>query len=99
MNPRHFTQFLRSRFGLFLIFVAALFIGVWFFGRHQMRDRQSARMAPQAGTHVNLAHVSEPLGKGLDGGVPQSAAMRRSSEGGIVPFNPPAASAKAAKGV
>lgn len=98
MNPRRFTQFLRSRFGLFLVFVAALFIGVWFFGRHQMRDRQAARMAPQAGTHVDLGQVSEPLGKGLDGGVPQRAALRRSAEGGIVPFNPPAGSAKVAKG-
>ena len=98
MNPRRFTQFLRSRFGLFLVFVAALFIGVWFFGRHQMRDRQVARMAPQAGTHVDLGQVSEPLGRGLEGGVPRRAAVRRSAEGGIVPFNPPAASAKVAKG-
>ena len=98
MNPRRFTQFLRGRFGLFLVFVAALFIGVWFFGRHQMRDRQVARMAPQAGTHVDLGQVSEPLGRGLEGGVPRRAAVRRSAEGGIVPFNPPAASAKVAKG-
>jgi hypothetical protein len=98
MNPRRFTQFLRSRFGLFLVFVAALFIGVWFFGRHQMRDRQVARMAPQAGTRVDLGQVSEPLGRGLEGGVPRRAAVRRSAEGGIVPFNPPAASAKVAKG-
>ena len=98
MNPRRFTQFLRSRFGLFLVFVAALFIGVWFFGRHQMRDRQVARMAPQAGTHVDLGQVSEPLGRGLEGGVPRRAAVRRSAEGGIIPFNPPAASAKVEKG-
>ena len=99
MNPRRFMLFLRSRFGLFLVFVAALFIGVWFFGRHQVRDRQATRLAPQAGTHVDLGQVSEPLGGGLEGGVPQRAVLRRSAAtGGIVPFNPPSASAKTAKG-
>jgi len=97
MNPRRLMQFLRSRFGLFLIFVAALFVGVWFFGRHQVRDRQAARMAAQAGTHVDLGRVSEPLGAGMENGVPQRVAARRTAQadknGGLVPFDPPPPSA------
>jgi hypothetical protein len=99
MNPRRLLLFLRSRFGLFLIFVAILFVGVWFFGRHQIRDRQAARMAPQAGTHVNLGQVSEPLEKGFEGGVPRQAALRHSAQaGGLVPFNPPSAKPMAKAG-
>jgi len=101
MNPRRFTLFLKSRFGLFLIFVAVLLVGVWFFGRHQIRDRQAARLAPQAGTHVDLGQVSEPLGNGMENGVPQRASARRTGaadkSGGLVPFNPPASSAGARK--
>jgi len=95
MNPRRFTQFLKSRFGLFLLFVVALLSGVWFFGRHQVRDRQAARLAPQAGTHVDLGQVSVPLGKGLEDGVPKRAGGPRSAQadknGGLVAFSPPSA--------
>lgn len=86
MNPRRAWDFLRSRFGLFLAFVAVVFIASWFFGRHEVRERQAARLAVR-GKQVDLGQVSEPLGGGLENGTPQRAA--RPGQGGFVPFNPP----------
>lgn len=90
MNPRRFIQFFRSRFGLFLLFVAVLFAGVLLFGRHQMKDRQAARLAPQTGTRPDVGRVAESLGEGANG-VPQRASRRSPSQnGGFVAFDPPA---------
>lgn len=91
MNPRRIWDFLRSRFGLFVVFVAALFIGSWLIGRHAMAARQSSRLALR-GKHVELGQVAEPLGDGLQSGTPQTAALRRTAagDGSLVPFDPPA---------
>ncbi len=42
MNPRRAWDFLRSRFGLSLVFVAAVFAGSWFIGRHEHSNTNPA---------------------------------------------------------
>ena len=95
MNPRNVGNFLRSRFGLFLVFVVVLFSGLAIYGRQQATERQVARLAAQNGRKAELGQVRMALDKGLEDGMPQQArrATRAGAEAevtgdGIVPFRP-----------
>ena len=97
MNPRNFGNFFKSKFGLFVVFVAVLFSGLWMYGRHQAGEREAAKLAAQKGKKIELGQVKVPLNQGLESGVPQqvkapakSATEKDPVPGGIVPFRPAA---------
>lgn len=98
MNPRSLGNFLKSKFGLFVVFVVVLFSGLWIYGRHQVSERDAAKLAVQDTKKIALGQVQVPLDKGLESGVPQQARPTAGSQnekdgagGEIVPFRPPAA--------
>lgn len=92
MNPRALKNFLRSRFGLFVLFVVVLFGGVWVYGRQQAEAKQAERLASMKKAEVGKVRV--PLNEGLEDGLPQQAAVPVAVEPGsvtdgrIVPFRP-----------
>ena len=96
MSPRAIGNFLKSKFGLFIVFVVVLFSGLAIYAKHQARDRQAAKLAPQSAKKVELGQVKLPLDKGLESGVPQQSSSVAGSKpddatgGAIVPFRPPA---------
>jgi len=100
MNPRAIKNFLTSKFGLFVVFVAVLFGGVWIYGRNQAEQRQTARLAASA-KKAELGKVQVPLNDGLESGLPQQTgaprdptqATKADGDGRIVAFRPPAAAA------
>lgn len=96
MNPRSVGNFLRSRFGLFVVFVAVLFSGLWIYGAHQADEREAAKLAAQNKKKIELGRVKLPLNQGLEDGVPQQVRPTGDSPyekdpvgNGIVPFRPP----------
>lgn len=104
MNPRALKNFLTSKFGLFAVFVFAMFGGVWIYGRNQAEQRQTARLGATA-NKTDLGQVRQPLNEGLESGLPQQTGAARNGQanpagdGKIVPFHPPAIpTATAAKG-
>jgi hypothetical protein len=97
MNPRAVKNFLTSKFGLFVVFVAVLFGGVWLCGRNQAEQRQAARVAAAA-KKTELGKVKVPLNEGLESGLPQQTGAVRDpaaqpvnevGDGRIVPFRAP----------
>jgi len=95
MNPRAISNFFKSKFGLFVVFVVVLFSGLALYGRHQAQEREAAKLAAQNAKKVELGQVRVPLDQGLESGVPQQAkptAAKSESEpaaaNGIVPFRP-----------
>lgn len=108
MNPRAIGDFLKSKFGLFVVFVVVLFSGLWIYARHQANERETAKLAAPSSKKVELGQMKVPLNQGLESGVPQqvkptptAAAENEPARGGIVPFRPvapvPATAAPAAK--
>jgi len=101
MNPRNVGNFLKSKFGLFVVFVVVLFSGLAIYGQHQSKERAAAKLAAQKGKKIELGQVQLPLDKGLENGVPQQVRPNANSQnekdgaGGIVPFRPPAPAAPA----
>lgn len=100
MNPRRVTDFLKSKFGLFLVFVLILFGGLWIYGSRQSEKRESKRHA--ASKKVELGQVRIPLDQGLENGLPLQARpapgdTSEKASNGIVPFRPPAATAQRAE--
>lgn len=98
MNPRSLLNFLKSKFGLFVIFVLVLFSGLWIYGRQQASERQAAKLAATSKKKIELGQVQVPLDKGLENGLPQQAGPTETTPGeknagGIVPFRPPVSSA------
>lgn len=97
MNPRNVGNFLKSKFGLFVVFVIVLFSGLWIYGRHQMDVREAEKLRAQTTRKVALGQVHLPLNKGLEDGLPQQAQVSERSPkekegtGAIVPFRPPVA--------
>jgi hypothetical protein len=98
MNPRSIGNFLKSKFGLFLVFVAVLFSGLWIYGRQQAEERAAERLAAQSARKVELGQVRVPLNQGLESGIPQPAGDPAPAQpeewgapGAIVPFRPVAA--------
>jgi len=98
MNPRKISDFLKSKFGLFVVFVVVLFSGLWLYGQHQADEREAAKLAAQNSKKIELGQVQVPLNQGLESGVPQQVKPTSSSKaakddettgGGIVPFRPP----------
>jgi len=96
MNPRRIAEFLKSKFGLFVVFVIVLFSGLWIYGRHQAQEREAEKLAAQSRKKVELGQVRIPLDQGLESGLPQqahpAAEAPRENEvagGDIVPFRPP----------
>ena len=92
MNPRSAWQFLTSKFGLFLVFLAVLFVGLWIFGRQQAAAHESSRVA-QSTKSPEVGQVRLPLEKGLEDGLPQqveppTAQTGASTDGQLVPFKP-----------
>jgi hypothetical protein len=103
MNPRSIGNFLKSKFGLFLVFVAVLFSGLWIYGRQQAEERAAERLAAQSARKVELGQVRVPLNQGLESGIPQPAGDPAPAQpeewgapGAIVPFRPVAAKPAAA---
>ncbi|AHF89871.1 hypothetical protein OPIT5_06170 [Opitutaceae bacterium TAV5] len=100
MNPRLAGDFLKSKFGLFIVFVVVLFSGLWIYGHRQAEQKEAARLAAQNSKKVELGQVKVPLDQGLESGVPQAARPPSMNPGvtgdtsGIVPFRPPVASTK-----
>lgn len=96
MNPRNFANFLKSKFGLFVVFVVVLFSGLWIYGRQQAGERQAAKLAAHGAKKIELGQVQVPLDKGLESGLPQQVGPPNTQSekdvagGGIVPFRPPA---------
>lgn len=97
MNPRNVGNFLRSKFGLFLVFVVVLFSGLAIYGRQQAGERTAARVAAQNGKKPELGQVRMPLDKGLENGMPQEVRTDAATQpgtgvggDGIVPFRPAA---------
>ena len=95
MNPRSLTRFLKSKFGLFVIFVAVLFTGLWIYSRHQAGVREAEKLAAQNRKKVELGQMRMPLNQGLENGLPQQARPAGESTNekpapgnGIVPFRP-----------
>ena len=96
MSPRSVGNFLKSKFGLFVLFVAVLFSGLGIYGKHQADAREAAKLAAQNPKKVELGQVRLPLDKGLESGIPQqvrpSAAAQPEQDvtsAAIVPFRPP----------
>lgn len=105
MNPRNISDFFKSKFGLFVVFVVVLFSGLWIYGRRQAGEREAATLAAQSGKKVELGQMKMPLNQGLESGVPQNvkpiasaAGEKETAASGIVPFRPaaPAPTASAA---
>lgn len=99
MNPRSILNFLKSKFGLFVIFVVVLFSGLWIYGRQQAGERQAAKLAASGAKKIELGRVQVPLDRGLENGLPQQVEPTDNAQngrvaggGGIVPFRPQAAS-------
>lgn len=97
MNPRNVGNFLRSKFGLFIVFVVVLFSGLAIYGRQQASERAAARVAAQNGKKPELGQVRMPLDKGLENGMPQEVRAPANAQAGteatgdgIVPFRPAA---------
>lgn len=96
MNPRKITDFLKSKFGLFVVFVVVLFGGLWMYGRHQAGEREAAKLAAHSSKKIELGQVQVPLNQGLESGVPQQvkpgtgSAKDKDEVGGIVAFRPAA---------
>ncbi len=97
MNPRSLGNFFKSKFGLFVVFVVVLFSGLWMYGRHQVGEREAAKLAAHKGKKIELGQVKLPLNQGLESGVPQhvkpnagTASEKETTGGGIVPFRPAA---------
>lgn len=95
MNPRNIGNFLKSKFGLFVVFVVFLFSGLWIYGQHQASEREAAKLAAQSAKKVELGQMGAPLDKGLESGLPQQvhppAGSRNGKDlahDGIVPFRP-----------
>ena len=65
MSPRSVGNFLKSKFGLFVLFVAVLFSGLGIYGKHQADAREAAKLAAQNPKKVELGQVRLPLDKGL----------------------------------
>lgn len=104
MNPRNIGNFLKSKFGLFVVFVAVLFSGLAIYGKHQSNERAAARLAAQNSKKVELGQVQVPLNQGLEDGMPQQARGPNADPGGkdakgdgLVPFRPVANDAKGGK--
>jgi hypothetical protein len=104
MNPRNLGNFLKSKFGLFVVFVTVLFSGLAIYGKHQSHERAAARLAAANAKKVELGQVQVPLNQGLEDGMPQEArGPAATGEGkdakgdGLVPFHPVAADAKGSK--
>jgi hypothetical protein len=104
MNPRSMGNFLKSKFGLFIVFVVVLFSGLAIYGRQQTQEREAAKLAAQNTKEVELGQVRVPLDQGLESGLPQQARPpvapqvgEPTTSGGIVPFRPapPITAAKA----
>lgn len=100
MNPRNLGNFLKSKFGLFVVFVVVLFSGLAIYGKHQASERQGARLAAQNAKKIELGQVQVPLDKGLENGLPQQVRQPANAQNekdvagdGIVPFRPPAPTA------
>ncbi len=96
MSPRRLTDSLRSRFGLFVLFVAVLFIGLWLYGRHRSEAEAAKAVEVQRKREIELGRVRIPLDQGLENGLPQevrgpTGESNDSSKvsNGIVPFRPP----------
>jgi hypothetical protein len=96
MNPRKLWEFLTSKFGLFLVFLAVLFTGLWIYGSRQAEAKRVAKLSAQPGKQVKLGQVRVPLEKGLENGLPQQVEARSvsaedgpASDGKLVPFRPP----------
>lgn len=101
MNPRNVGNFLKSKFGLFVVFVAVLFSGLAIYGKHQSNERAAARLAALNSKKVELGQVQVPLNQGLEDGMPQEArgatvsANGKEGKGdGLVPFHPVAGETK-----
>lgn len=101
MNPRNVGNFLKSKFGLFVVFVVVLFSGLAIYGKQRSDERSAARLAAQNSKKVELGQVEVPLNQGLEDGMPQQArppGTAKDAKGdGIVPFHPNAGDARAAK--
>lgn len=96
MSPRSVANFLKSKFGLFVVFVVVLFSGLGIYGKHQADTRQSSKLAAQNPKKVELGQVRLPLNKGLENGIPQqvrpgAAAQdeQNATPPEIVPFRQP----------
>lgn len=87
MNPRLLKNFFTSRFGLFVVFVAVLFTGLFVYGQRQASAREIAR-AQHGGKKVELGQMGAPLSQGLEDGVPQKPTS--AGKAGIVAFRPAA---------
>ncbi len=88
MNPRAVRNFVKSKFGLFVVFVFVLFGGLFVYGQRQATDRQSAR-ASRGAPKVEVGQMGAPLSQGLEDGVPQKVATKgEGKNGGIVAFRP-----------
>ena len=90
MNPRSAWQFLTSKFGLFLVFLAVLFVGLWIFGRQQASAHENNRVATSTKS-PEVGQVRIALEKGLEDGLPQQVALPpaqagASTHGQLVPF-------------
>jgi hypothetical protein len=103
MNPRKVGDFLRSKFGLFVVFVVVLFSGLAIYGKQQAGERAAARLAAQNSKKIELGQVRLPLDKGLENGMPQEVRPAVDAKGGgemqgdgLVPFRPAAPVANAA---
>ena len=59
MNPRSVKNFLTSRFGVFVMFVAVLFSGLWIYGRSEADQKETRRAA--SAKKAELGHVQMPL--------------------------------------
>jgi hypothetical protein len=90
MNPRRIADFLKSKFGLFVIFVVILFSGLWIYGNHQANEHQAQKLAAQHQKNIELGQVRLPLDQGLADGMPQhsSKEVGKNTAGEIVPFKP-----------
>lgn len=95
MNPRNVGNFLKSKFGLFVVFVVVLFSGLAIYGKHQSDERAAARLAATNAKKVELGKVQVLLNQGLEDGMPQQVRSPTTAvngkdvtSDGIVPFNP-----------
>ena len=95
MNPRKIWDFLRSKFGLFVVFVVVLFVGLWLYGRQHDQRQQAANLVVQGAKNVELGQVRVPLEQGLENGLPQQVAPSAAessgptgTDGQLVPFRP-----------
>lgn len=96
MNPRSVLTFLKSKFGMFVVFLVVLFTGLWIYSRHVASEREAEKLASQGRKKVELGQMKVPLNQGLESGLPQQAkpagevvAEKTTPQGGIVPFTPP----------